>query len=85
MEDKNSYINQILLKVPYLIPDASDASKCKHIGYLFDGFPVHGQCQDADGNEILSCYKLIGKLIYDTEKNYFAPILKYYIISSSFI
>merc|ERR1712038_777479 len=45
--------------VPYLIPDASDISKCKPIGYLFDGFPVHGQCQDDDGNEILSCWKLI--------------------------
>merc|ERR1712038_453341 len=44
--------------VPYLIPDASDSSKCKPIGYLFDGFPVHGQCQDDDGNEILSCWKL---------------------------
>jgi len=44
--------------VPYLIPDASDASKCKPIGYLFDGFPVHGQCQDDDGNEVISCWKL---------------------------
>ena len=49
------------LKVPYLIPGASDSSSCKAIGYLFDGFPVHGQCQDENGNEIFSCWKLIGE------------------------
>jgi len=45
--------------VPYLIPGANDASKCEPIGYLLDGFPVHGRCQDDDGNEMLSCWKLI--------------------------
>ena len=69
MKDKYSYTNKKIFQVPYLIPDASDASKCTPIGYLFDGFPVHGQCQDDDGNEILSCWKLIGKLFHDTEKN----------------
>ena len=53
-----------MLKVPYLIPDASDPSACTKIGYLFDGFPVHGQCADEDGNEMISCYKLIGNITY---------------------
>ena len=56
-------------KVPYLIPGASDSSSCKAIGYLFDGFPVHGQCQDENGNEIFSCWKLIGeKFLFDAVK-----------------
>jgi len=45
--------------VPYLIPGASSSSSCEPIGYLFDGFPVYGECQDDDGNELLSCWKLI--------------------------
>ncbi len=63
---KNSLklIFPLFLKVPYLIPDASDSASCVKVGYSFDGFPVHGQCADVDGNEMISCYKLIGNIIY---------------------
>jgi len=44
--------------VPYLIPGASDPATCAKIGYFFDGFPVHGECADEDGNEMKSCWKL---------------------------
>ena len=50
------------MKVPYLIPNASDSSKCTKVGHLFDGFPIYGKCEDENGNEMMSCWKLIGSI-----------------------
>ena len=30
------------------------------VGWFRDGFPIYGRCNDADDNELLSCYDLTG-------------------------
>ena len=37
---------------------ANDADECIHIGYMMDGIPVYGFCQDTSGMQFTSCYAL---------------------------
>lgn len=38
--------------------DFADADTCKHIGYMRDGVPIYGYCNDASGVQFSSCYAL---------------------------
>ena len=38
--------------------DAADADTCKQVGWMRDGVPVYGYCNDADGNQFTSCYSV---------------------------
>ena len=44
--------------------DASDAETCKQIGWMRDGVPVYGYCNDADGNQFTSCYSVKARTLY---------------------
>jgi len=46
--------------VPYCIPSdtwlANDPEVCQFLGYMLDGYPVYGRCQDTSGDELESCW-----------------------------
>jgi len=44
--------------IPYCWGDANDASACQHIGYMLDGYPVYGKCNNG-GTELVSCWNQI--------------------------
>ena len=52
----------ISTQIPYCVPEdtnkANDSSVCYHLGYMLDGFPAYGRCQNDDGDELQSCYAL---------------------------
>jgi len=37
---------------------ANDPTQCIQIGYLNDGIPIYGYCQDEEGNTYTSCYQV---------------------------
>jgi len=37
---------------------ANDPSQCLKLGYLNDGVPIYGYCDDSQGRRMTSCYKL---------------------------
>ncbi len=43
---------------PKCMDGADEPAKCVTIGYYTDGFEIRGRCQNSDGIELLSCYKL---------------------------
>ena len=64
--------NEIILlpQIPYCYGDANDASACQMLGYMLDGFPVYGRCNNDAGVELTSCYTQKADTTGDTEDDY---------------
>jgi len=45
---------------------ASDPDQCVLVGYMRDGVPVYGYCQDSSGTQYTSCYSLKSSSTTDT-------------------
>jgi len=42
---------------PACIAGAEDEKACVQLGFMMDGFPVYGECNDASGSPLLNCWR----------------------------
>ena len=53
------------------INEANNPTECIDVGYLEDGFPIKGYCQDNSGNTFTSCWEFAEGVTYAThDANY---------------